>query len=155
MATNIHPLLATVDQTPDPIDTLDLSGIEFSPNENPLDLSFKAGAEKNPDQTAEIIKTARSLNQPPAVVEKNLESAKVAASRPSSDYFKDIIEKNPRVAKFLSDPVNMAVAKDDIDNLKFFEETVKTSVRSLNPMNLPLLRPEDANRIAGDIGQGW
>lgn len=155
MVEKVHPLLTTVDQAADPIDTVDISDIEFSPNENALDASFKQGAMKEPDRVAAIIRTARQLNQPPEVVDKNFEVAKKAAERPSTEYFADIIKTNPRVAKFLSDPAAMAVAKDDIPNLINFSDTVKESVRSLNPMNFPGAHPEDYKKMSSDIVAGW
>lgn len=155
MAETIHPLLATVEQKPDTLDTVDISDIEFSPNENPLDVSFKAGVDKEPERVAATIKTARSLNQPPEVVEKNFEAAKQAASRPSSDYFADIIKDNPRVAKFLSDPQAMALTKDDIPSLTDFDDVVKESLRSLNPANFPGASPEDYQRMSSDLAAGW
>ncbi len=154
MADTVHPLLSVVETTPDPLETVDFSNTKLADAENPLDVSFKAAIEKEPDRTAQVVRTARSLGQPEEVVDNNLDAAKLADTRPPTEYFDEIIKRNPRVSKFLAHPPNMAMAKDDINNLTNFEDAVKTAASRLNPLNLPV-GIDDQKKMLDNVASGW
>lgn len=108
----------------DPFKSMDLSTDEF-PTANPtVKDAFNDTLEIHPDKAAEVLKLSNKLGQPPAFVGSNLEASKQAASMPPENYFADLEKKYPVTAKYLSDKQNMAVAKDDIENLTQTEHAV-------------------------------
>lgn len=121
----IHALVATPDTQPDPIDSVDVSTIDFPDKTSPLEDAYHQTLGLHPDHAATVIRTANQLDQDPATVAANLEAAKQAASVPDTVFFGDLIKKNPHVSSFLADPRNMAVGKDDIHNLARTENLVQ------------------------------
>lgn len=89
-----------------------------------LGLAIHNAVQKNnPDQQAEIQRLARTQNIPRELIERNLEDAKKNDLRNKINPG-EIREKNPGLAKFLSNADNAAVAIDDIDNLRSLEDSI-------------------------------
>ena len=83
--------------------------------------SVKASESVNPDQHAEVLKLSERTKIPPAVVSRNIDSAKAAERRSEYD---DILTNSPQVASWLSEsPDNTALASDDLKSLSALEAT--------------------------------
>ena len=103
-----------------PASSGELAPVDFSKlpdKRTPMELAALRTMSVDPTHAADVIRLSGTLNQPPAVIDENLESAKQAAAIPSSEFFSKTTDQYPRTAEYLSDPNNMARAKDDIDNL--------------------------------------
>lgn len=83
--------------------------------------SVKASESVNPDQHAEVLKLSERTKIPPAVVSRNIDSAKAVERRSEYD---DILTNSPQVAQWLSEsPDNTALASDDLKSLSALETT--------------------------------
>lgn len=101
-------------------------GLKIDPKTLPdqpsqLEDSYRRTLDFEPDTAAQVFSLSKKLNQPPSLIADNLDSAKLAASIPPSQIFKDIEARYPKTSAFLKNNENMAVAKDDIENLGYFE----------------------------------
>lgn len=85
--------------------------------------SMYVAAQGDPDRKAKVLELSQKMNLPPNVVETNFDDLQKKASVEPLDY--DGLAKNlPGTANFLTSPDNATLAKDDIKNLKQYEETV-------------------------------
>jgi len=125
MARPIHPLASIEDQQPDLFSGMSPDVIDFPDKASPIEYAYHQTHDLNADHAAQVFKTSENLGADPQYVADNLEAAKKAAAIPPSEYFADITDKYPATAKYLSDPVKMAVAKDDINNLASTENLVQ------------------------------
>lgn len=83
-------------------------------------------ADKQPDRHAQVLDLAKKTKLPADIVERNFEEINKKNQISSVDY-PDLIDKTPGLAKWLSNSDNMAVAKDDLDNLKSIESLASDS----------------------------
>jgi hypothetical protein len=122
----IHPLLTPeTAAAPDPLKDLDPTVIDFPDKVSPMETAFHQAVDVQPDHAANVLDLSSKLDQPPEFVDQNIDVARKAASVPPSQYFADVTKAYPLTADFLSDPKNMAVAKDDIHNLTKTESLVQ------------------------------
>lgn len=122
----INPIL--VDPTnveQDPFLNVDASVIKWPSPQSPTENAYRQTADLEPDQAAQVAMLAKKVDQPPEFVGNNLDAVKKAAAMPPSDFFADVDKKYPRTSQFLSEPKNMAVAKDDIENLTKHDDLVQ------------------------------
>jgi len=82
---------------------------------------YKNVLDVDPDRAAKVIDYASQTEQHPALVDKNLEKFEKIMTSPGTSFFAEVEAKYPGTAKFLSDPQNMAVAKDDLENVRNLE----------------------------------
>lgn len=81
-------------------------------------------AQTTPDQQAKVLALADRTKLPPDIVARNM--AEVEKSiRPAESDYDDIIQKNPGLSAWLSDPNNAALASDDLDGLRGIERTIQ------------------------------
>lgn len=80
-----------------------------------LQQSLYVADKKDPTREAEIVKISKKLNMPMDIVDRNFDSLKKQAE-PATDY-DAIIKDTPNLAKWLKDPVNATMGKDDLDKL--------------------------------------
>lgn len=78
----------------------------------------------DPDHTGKVLGAAKALGLDPAQVENNLPEAQKAVKAPSGELLRTIEESYPGSTNWLKDPLNMAVAKDDLHNVKRHEDLV-------------------------------
>lgn len=102
--------------------------IPEAPGETPDDLleqSMAVASQKNPDQSAEYLKLAQQYNVSPQFAEQNYDMLKqkkeAAAINPQKT-----IAATPALAKFLANPENAMVARDDVDALGRIEDAQKS-----------------------------
>lgn len=78
----------------------------------------------DPDHTGKVLGAAKALGVDPAQVENNLPEAQKAVKAPSGEFLRTLEESYPGSTNWLKDPLNMAVAKDDLHNVKRHEDLV-------------------------------
>lgn len=83
-------------------------------------------ADKQPDRHAQVLDLAKKTKLPADIVDRNFDEISKKNQINSIDY-PDLIDKTPGLAKWLESPDNMAVAKDDLDNLKSIESKMNDS----------------------------
>lgn len=81
----------------------------------------------DPVKTAKVISFARKLDEPEVFVEKNLPEIEKSANSPTMQYWAQFEQENPITASYLSNPANMAAAKDVVDELGFFEKLINSA----------------------------
>ncbi len=94
-----------------------------------LQQSMFAAAQAEPDRKAKVLDLARRTDLPPELVDRNLEEVVKKDQLASTDY-DQIIEKTPGLAKWLEDPTNAALGKDDLDALG----KIESSARVIRPL---------------------
>lgn len=102
--------------------------------------SIVVAAQGNPDRAAEVLSLSKKTNLPTSVVERNFDKVK-ASNLVSENNYERIVQRNPKLASWLQNPDNSAVAIDDISNLKsmervaeddsFFEDVAKSASASV------------------------
>ena len=101
-----------------------------------LDQSLRIGSQSNPDEVAEAIGIADGLNLPVDTVERNLpETQEVQRQR----NIKALVEGLPSTTEWLSDPENVKLAHDDVENLTAYEGLVNAYLR--RPSETPAPAP--------------
>lgn len=80
-----------------------------------LQQSFFVAQNDDPDKMAKVVDLSKRLNLPSSFVQKNYDS--LSKTTPSSNDYDTIIQKTPGLAKWLQDPDNATLGKDDLDNL--------------------------------------
>lgn len=155
MASPMHPLIASPDEQPSEFSGMDATVIDFPDKVSPLEEAYHQTADLHPEQAAAVVRMTDATKQPPEFVAENLEAAQKAASIPASEYFSQITKQYPQTADYLSDPKNMAVAKDDIHALGRTEELVRgfSTTRTLwNSLNVGMARlNEQVARIPATV----
>jgi len=91
--------------------------------------SFNATYAQNPDFAAEVNTIASRLNLSPDLVMRNPEEARKVYDMLTFQR-RGLLAKNPAMATSLSDPKIMAVAKDDLDNLSWWDSGWNSYERS-------------------------
>jgi hypothetical protein len=99
------------------------------PKEQParpaLASTYEQVATVQPDKAAQVQQVAKAIDQDPALVDAHLADAQAAAAVPDDTFFREFEAKYPKSAKFVGDPKNMAVVKDQFDNLALHEKLFK------------------------------
>lgn len=90
-----------------------------------LKQSMYVATQAEPDQRARVLEVAKRTSIPVDIVERyGVDKIEKKSQADSFDY-DSIIDSNPKLAKWLENHDNAAVAKDDLDNLKGFERAVQ------------------------------
>jgi hypothetical protein len=84
---------------------------------SPLSQSLKQVVNSDPNTAAEQIRLARSLNTSVADVAANQSQARQFAMNPTPDRIAQIERDYPGTAKFLINPENAVVSRDNLDNM--------------------------------------
>lgn len=84
---------------------------------SPLGGTYRQVADLDPVTTAQKIDLAKRINEPEMFVNKNFDDLKKVAQAPSDGYWANFEKNFPESSKFLKDSKNMAIVKDDLDNL--------------------------------------
>lgn len=75
--------------------------------------------DSSPDEAAESVKLAKQYNVTPDFAKRNLETLKKQSQGFQVDEQLDsIVNQNPKLASWISDPTKAEFSKDDLDNLK-------------------------------------
>jgi len=90
-------------------------------NSQRLTDSFQYAKQITPEDAGRIVSLSKKTGLDPAYVAANQTSAKAEGSIPSQDELDDTANYYPKTADFLANPVNAAMAKDDLDNLRLHE----------------------------------
>ena len=88
-----------------------------------VSLAFKRTGGLAPDQVAEVRSLAKQTSLPEPFVQANLAQVRDIAKYPDPDV-PELTRTNPGTALFLSDPANMALAKDDVAGLQRLENSL-------------------------------
>lgn len=88
--------------------------------------NFVAAESIEPDRAAQVLKLSKDLNLPSDLVERNFESLSKERAQFKAEPAK-IIQTNPALARWLEDPDNVKVAKDDLDELEKIENHANKS----------------------------
>jgi hypothetical protein len=99
--------------------------VKLSDNNSPLGEIHRSVADLDPIVTAQKIDLAKRMNEPELFVDKNFEQLKKIDQTPDDTFWKRYETNYPKSAEFLKQPKNMAIAKDDIDNLAKTEKIVQ------------------------------
>ncbi len=91
---------------------------------NTLKANMFVAGQREPDRHAKVIELANRAKLPTSFVERNYDKLAQKDAEKSND-FDSLVAQNPGLAKFLENPDNATVARDDIDNLKKVENSVK------------------------------
>lgn len=82
--------------------------------------------DRNPDTVAESVKLSKEVGMSPEFVESNYDTLKKEKDIMATDEeYDQILKDNPNLSQYLSDPINHATSKDDIQNLKETENLFK------------------------------
>lgn len=95
---------------PDPLDSLPSASA-------PIHEAYAATAGKDPARAAQVLSLAKRMNEPEEFIDRNLPQAQAAAGEHGPGYLTQYQAQSPVSAGFVSDPKNMAVARDDLPNL--------------------------------------
>lgn len=109
---------------PDPFAGSEGSVINFPDKPSTLEGTYRRTLGFEPDRSAEVQSLAKMTRQTPNFVDANIDQVREAAKIPPSQFFADVEAKYPGTTSFLSDPKNMAVAKDDMENITNHEGIV-------------------------------
>jgi len=94
--------------------------------------AYEETAKENPDRVADVINIQEKTGEPSSFVEKNLDTLKPLSNAPARKYWEDLEQRYPGTTKWLGNPQNMALAKDDIDAMSKVEDSAKeASISSL------------------------
>lgn len=108
---------------------------------NQLAAAYNASASTNPDMAARVQEAANVLKGDPATFaqtdpatqQEAIQAAKDAQNRPSD--WAALASKNPITANYLSDPINMAKSRDDLNILTSIESIGKAMSASFDLSN--------------------
>ena len=130
---------------------LDLAKQEVTSQSDLAQSAFVA-ADSMPDDKAQKMKLADEMNVPVDFVERNYDTFFKKSEQAKLDSkFAEITSKSPKTAEFLKDPNNLAVAKDDLDNIVAFESEAEKHngwSQAYNSFNSGLTRNAE-QRFAG------
>jgi len=83
-----------------------------------------------PDRAADVLRLARGTGIAPAIVERNFDAIKKRATIENTP-FEAIMRETPALAEFISEPANLAVVKDDLEQLGAIEWLLTAPGRSV------------------------
>lgn len=107
---------------------------QIGPDQEPLVLPDHKGtledtyglvAKTDPERAAKVLSISQRIREPEAFVDKHLDNIQQVMNAPSGSFLKGLEDKYPGTAQWLQDPKNMAVAKDDLQNLSTHEALVQ------------------------------
>jgi len=90
-----------------------------------LQQSAYVASKGDPERKAEALRLAKEMKLPADLIERNLEEVKKQRDQKQFGDYTEIIDKTPGLAKWLQDPDNATLAKDDLDGLKKTEGSIK------------------------------
>lgn len=102
-----------------------LDELPDAPPPNPLEESYRTAFDAEPERAARVLRTIDRTGQTPEFVDQNLDAAAKVAEAPDRDFWTKLEREHPGTARFLIDPKNMAVVKDDLENLRGHEGAVR------------------------------
>jgi len=85
-----------------------------------LKQSMAVASRTQPDRRVEVLKLSEKMNLPPNIVERQFDAVSKKANQ-TTDY-DAIIKKTPGLAKWLENPDNAAIGRDDLDQLGKIDE---------------------------------
>ena len=89
-----------------------------------ISTNFLAAEAIEPDRAAQVLKLAKDLDLPSDIVERNFDSLSKEQYKVKAEPAK-MLQKNPLLARWLEEPDNVKVAKDDLDNLEKIDNLSK------------------------------
>ena len=113
-------------------------GVPAAPAPHPLEDSYRTAFDVEPDHAARVITTVKKTGFDPVFTDANIDVAAKVAAAPAPDFWARLEREHPGTSRFLLSENNMAVAKDDLDNLTAHESAVRefggveTMYRALN-----------------------
>lgn len=117
--------------------------------------SFQSIPADNPDEAAKVIGLSQKLDENESFVQANLPAAQAAAAAPTVEQFEAVSGNAPSASRWLSNPRNMAVSHDDLDNLSATEIGIRALGGAANFMfnhGLPT-PPESFDYLAKTAGK--
>ena len=93
---------------------------KFEPSKNNFQSSQFVAQKKDPEKTNEALKLSRELQMPVDFVERNLDKIKSKKPVQESSY-ESIVEKSPKLAKWMEDPYKASISNDDVEQLSRVE----------------------------------
>lgn len=100
--------------------------------EDDLNEVYKSVLDRDPVQTSRVMNAATKLNVHPMAIENDLKTAEEVSKMPANEYWDYLAKQRPITYNYLSDPVNMAVSKDIIqehDNREGFFQQIRHGYR--------------------------
>jgi hypothetical protein len=89
-----------------------------------LQQSMFVAAKKEPDRHAQVLELSKQTNLPAALVERKFDEVSRSVKQKAPDYDR-IIEETPGLAKWLEDPDNATLARDDLEATGNIERNAK------------------------------
>lgn len=105
--------------------------------------AMQVAADKNPDVEAKLLKLANAAGVPLEAARLDTVAVERQVALQEIDY-KTLAERYPSTAQLLTDPVNAALAKDDVKSLSFLEDTLNFGVNSLRSLGTGLIPKANA-----------
>jgi hypothetical protein len=106
--------------------------IDFPDAETNAQKAFTEAKNVHPDNAAEVMRLSSQSGLEEPFVAANTEAVRKQVDAPGSDFWATLDSKFPMTAKSLSDPRVMAVAKDDFDNMVWYEQFVNEIAAGAN-----------------------
>lgn len=121
---------------------------EKAAQKSKMQQSMYAAAATDPDRRAKVLELAQKTNLPPNIVERNFDDVQKKSAL-SVDY-DGLIDNTPGLARWLENPDNSSIGRNDIDKL----QRVEHATRSIAPneSSAGLLDFTDALGRAGETG---
>jgi hypothetical protein len=125
----LFPFEELPDQT---IDRKGQFGFDLPDKTNELEKVYNNVVDADPDRVAKISRLAKKYNSQgnEKYIDNNLENFEKLEQSPSTALFNNLAENYPITAEFLKDSKNMALAKDDIENLSAFESYINNKTNA-------------------------
>lgn len=110
--------------------------------------SMFVAEKRDPDRHAKVLELSKRSKLPADFVERNFDDVQKKTSTPTTDY-DQLLSESPGLSKWLQNPDNATIAKDDLDNLKKVERSARN-----------IFTPKKAEQgFLGDVSQsfrtGW
>lgn len=134
-------------QAPDDYDSM--LNQEKDAQKTQLQSSMMVAAQTEPDRRAKVLELSQKMNLPPNIVERNFDDVQKKAVQASVDY-DGIINNTPGLAKWLENPDNASIGRNDIDPLERIDESIRVVTPNRSQSGL-LDFPADLTR-AGKTG---
>ncbi|CAK0756678.1 hypothetical protein CCP3SC15_210014 [Gammaproteobacteria bacterium] len=113
------------DKSPDTLISGSAQGLILPDKESTLKTVYSTVEDSSPDQAAQVIALSKKLSQPQEFIDKHLPEAQKAAQAPDNGFWNELERDYPGTSRYLRDPQNMSVAKDDIGNLQMTEKILQ------------------------------
>jgi hypothetical protein len=93
--------------------------------------SMQVAASTSPDQAAKVIQLSERLKLPRQIVERNFDTLSKKYDLSDNEY-ETIVRENPTLTRWLADPANASVARDDVGVLRRVETTLSSFGRGIS-----------------------